>query len=133
MSAPITKPEQLEQWQFNMFMINTLAFQLEKWAVLPDNAPVIKENREAIKHLRNKCKKLIELGNIRPLSETEETFYEVGDTFHAIMGHIQNQKDGHLSFSLLSVCTMIATDDFEGLEEFWRNLGIYISQSKIKR
>lgn len=116
---PITKPEQLLDWQFQMFMINTLAFQLEKWAVLPEDAPLIKENREAIKHLRNKCKKLIDLNQVRPLSKIEEDFYEVGDEFHAILGFIQSQKDAHLGFNLLEVCTAIATDDFQYLKDFF--------------
>ncbi len=116
---PITKPEQLLDWQFRMFMINTLAFQLEKWAVLPEDAPLIKENREAIKHLRNKCKKLIDLNQVRPLSKIEEDFYEVGDEFHAILGFIQSQKDAHLGFNLLEVCTAIAMDDTQYLKEFF--------------
>lgn len=116
---PITKPEQLLDWQFRMFMINTLAFQLEKWAVLPEYAPLIKENREAIKHLRNKCKKLIDLNQVRPLSKIEEDFYNVGDEFHAILGFIQSQKDAHLGFNLLEVCTAIATDDAQYLKEFF--------------
>ena len=118
----ITKPDQIKDWQFQMFMVNTFAFQLEKWAVLPDNAPLIKENRDAIKHLRNKCRKLIELGNVRPLSEIEEEFYKVGDEFHAILGYIQNQKDPHLGFNLFEVCVAIATDDYVYLKHFLLSL-----------
>lgn len=115
----ITQPDQILDWQFRMFMINTLAFQLEKWAVLPEDAPLIKENREAIKHLRNKCKKLIDLNQVRPLSKVEEDFYDVGDEFHAILGFIQSQKDAHLGFNLLEVCTAIAMDDSQYLKEFF--------------
>lgn len=130
----ITKPKNLEEWQFVMFMINTLTFQLEKWASsLPDDAPLLKKYKEPIKHLRNKCRKLIEINNVRPLSEVEESFYEVGDEFHAIMGHIQNQSKVAFSFSLLSFCVMVSTDDFDGLEDFWKNLGIYISQAKLRK
>lgn len=115
----IIQPDKILDWQFRMFMVNTLAFQLEKWALLPEDAPLIKENREAIKHLRNKCKKLIELNQVRELSEIEEEFYKVGDEFHAILGFIQNQKDANLSFNLFEVCTAIATDDFRYLQEFF--------------
>ena len=124
---PITQPEQLLDWQFKMFMINTLAFQLEKWAVLPEDAPIIKENREAIKHLRNKCRKLIELNEARALSEVEEDFYSVGDEFHAILGFIQSQKDAHLRFNLLEVVTAMAMDDHDYLKEFFLSAAALIN------
>jgi hypothetical protein len=127
----ITKPEDIKQWRFVMFMVNTFTFQLEKWITsIPLDAPLVKENKEAIKHLRNKCRKLIELNNVKPLSEVEEEFYDVGDEFHAIMGYIQSQKFP-TNYSLLSLCVMLATDDFAGLEVFWRDLGVNISQSKL--
>lgn len=113
--------EGLEPYQINMFMVNTLAFQLEKWAVIPENAPLTKESREAIKHLRNKCRKLIEINQIRPLSDLEETFYEVGDEFHALMGYIQmvTGEDAQLGFNLFEVCVAIAIDDKAYLREFF--------------
>lgn len=123
----ITKPNNLLEWQFAMFMVNTLAFQLEKWAVLPPDAPLLKENRESIKHLRNKCKKLIDLNQVRLLSEVEEDFYQVGDEFHAILGFIQSQKDAHLGFNLLEVCTAIATDDFQYLQDFFLSAATLIN------
>lgn len=116
---PITRPDQILDWQFRMFMVNTLAFQLEKWAELPKNAPLKKDSREAIKHLRNKCRKLIEINDVRPFSKVEEDFYEVGDEFHAILGFIQGQKDTHLAFNLFEVLTAIATDDHKYLKEFF--------------
>lgn len=130
----ITKPEDIKEWRFVMFMVNTFTFQLEKWASssLLENAPLLKENKEAIKHIRNKCRKLIEINKIKPLSDVEEEFFDVGDEFHAIMGYIQNQKSP-TNYSLLSLCVMLATDDFEGLEVFWRDLGINISQSKLRK
>lgn len=115
----IIQPDKILGWQFQMFMVNTLAFQLEKWAVLPEEAPLIKENREAVKHLRNKCRKLIELNQVRELSSIEEEFYKVGDEFHAILGFIQNQKDANLGFNLFEVCVAIATDDCQYLKEFF--------------
>lgn len=116
---PITRPDQIKDWQFKMFMVNTLAFQLEKWAELPHEAPLKKDSREAIKHLRNKCRKIIEINDVRPFSAIEEEFYNVGDEFHAILGFIQNQKDIHLAFNLFEVCTAIATNDHQFLKEFF--------------
>lgn len=128
----IVQPDTLLAWQFQMFMVNTLAFQLEKWAVLPDHAPLIKENREAIKHLRNKCKKLIELNQVRILSKIEEDFYDVGDEFHAILGFIQSQKDAHLGFNLLEVCTAIAMDDHQYLKEFFLSAAALINPDPVQ-
>lgn len=115
----ISQPNQITDWQLQMFMINTLAFQLEKWAQLPPSAPILKENRKAIGYLRDKCRKLIELNDVKPLSAVEEDFYSVGDEFHAILGYIQQQKDSHLAFNLLELCIAMATDDKEYLLEFF--------------
>jgi hypothetical protein len=130
-----TKPEQIQQWELDMFMVNTLAFQLEKWADIPPNVPLKKESREALKHLRNKCRKLNEINGVRPLSGLEEDFYEVGDEFHAIMGHIQqaNRTNTPFAFSMLSICTALATENVEELQEFWHKLGVYISQLKVAK
>ncbi len=137
MQAAITHSDQIKDWQFNLFMINTLAFQLEKWADMPLGMPLKKENREVIKHLRNKCRKLNEINNVRPLSPVEEELYEVGDEFHAILGQIQKANTGAgntaFAFSMLSVCTALATENVEELQDFWHKLGIYISQLKVSK
>lgn len=111
----------LQPYEISMFMVNTLAFQLEKWANIPENTPLKKESREAIKHLRNKCRKLIEINQVREFSELEETFYAVGDEFHALLAYIQQhaQQDGLLGFNLFEICVAVATDDKEYLKEFF--------------
>jgi len=121
----ITQDSGLKPYEVSILMVATLTFQLRQWCELPPEAPMTKGTREEIKHLKNKCQKVIDRLNIRKLSELEEEFYQFGDQFNDMMNYFYTMKeeDATRALDLFYIVAALASNDTEQVKDVYVRLG----------